>query len=89
MTVPFDEQDNFDFTFKRDWETTEKTKNVSARETLKQNIEFWKNELKPSHFVENIINNVYVMPFTSTPSPLSTPITTSICITGYYKITTK
>ena len=69
MTVPFDEQDNFDFTFKRDWETTEKTKNVSARERLKQNIEFWKNELKPSHFVENIINNVYVMPFTSTPSP--------------------
>ena len=69
MTVPFDEQDNFDFTFKRDWETTEKTKNVSARGRLKQNIEFWKNELKPSHFVENIINNVYVMPFTSTPSP--------------------
>ena len=44
MTVPL----------KEDWEITEKTKNVSVRGRLKQNIEFWKNELKP-YFVENII----------------------------------
>ena len=69
MTVPFEEQDNFDFTYKREWEITEKPKNVSVRGRLKQNIEFWKNELNPSYFVENIINNGYIMPFTSIPSP--------------------
>ena len=69
MTVPFEEQGNFDFTYKRDWEITEKIKNVSVRGRLKQNIEFWKNELKPSYFVENIITNGYIMPFTSIPSP--------------------
>ena len=31
MTVPFKEHDNFDFIYKRDWEITEKTKNVSVR----------------------------------------------------------
>ena len=40
MTVPFEEQDNFDFTYKREWEITEKPKNVSVRGRLKQNIEF-------------------------------------------------
>ena len=40
MTVPFEEQDNFDFTYKREWENTEKPKNVSVRGRLKQNIEF-------------------------------------------------
>ena len=70
MTVPLKERDYFDFTFKRDWEITEKTNNVSARGRLKQHIEFSKNELKPSCFVENIINNGYIMSFTSIPSPL-------------------
>ena len=41
MTVPSEERDDFDFTFKRDWEITEKTKNVAVRGTLKQNTEFW------------------------------------------------
>ena len=68
MTVPFEEQGNFDFTYKRDWEITEKIKNVSVRGRLKQNIEFWRNELKP-YFVEDIITNGYTMPFTSIPSP--------------------
>ena len=31
MTVPLEERDNFDFTYKRDWEITGKTKNVSGR----------------------------------------------------------
>ena len=70
MNVPFDEQSNFDFTSKRDWEIIEKKKNVPVQGRLKQNIEFWKNELKPSYFVENIINNGYTMPFTSIPSPI-------------------
>ena len=59
ITVPFEKQYNFDFTYKRVWEITEKTKNVSVQGRLKQNSEFWKNELKPSYFVENIINNAY------------------------------
>ena len=54
MAVPFEEREFFDSTYKRDWEITEETKNVSVRGRLKQNIEFWKNELKPSYFVENI-----------------------------------
>ena len=32
MTVLFEERDNFDFTYKRNWKITEKTKNVSIRE---------------------------------------------------------
>ena len=47
ITVPLEERDNFDFTYKRDWEITEKTKSISVRGRLKQNIEFWKKELKP------------------------------------------
>ena len=55
MTVPFEERDDFDFTYKRDWEITEQTKNVSVQERLKQNIEFWKNELKVhSYRFENL-----------------------------------
>ena len=69
MTVPLEERDDFDFTFKRDWEITEKTKNVSVRGRLNQNIGFWRNELKPSYFAENIINSGYIIPFASIPSP--------------------
>ena len=38
MTVQFEEQGNLDFTYKRDWEITEKIKKVSVRGRLKQNI---------------------------------------------------
>ena len=69
LAVTFEERETFDFTYKRDWEITGETKNVSIRGRLKQNIEFWKNELKPSYFVENIIKNGYIMPFTSIPPP--------------------
>ena len=55
LTVSFEKQDSFNFTYKKDWEITEKTKNVPVLGRLKQNIEYWKNELKPSYFVENII----------------------------------
>ena len=69
MTVPLEERENFHFTYKRDWEITETTTNVSVRSRLKQNVEFWKNELKPPYFVDNIINDVYVIPFISIFSP--------------------
>lgn len=35
MTVPLKEWDNFDFTYERDWEITEKIKNVSLQGRLK------------------------------------------------------
>ena len=35
VTVPLEEQDNFNFTNKRDWEITEKTKNISVRGRVK------------------------------------------------------
>ena len=43
LTVPFEKQDSFNFTYKKDWEITEKTKNVPVRGRLKQDIEYWKN----------------------------------------------
>ena len=58
MNVPSEERNNFYFTYKKNWKITEET-----------NFEFWKNELKPPYFVENIINNGYIMPFTTIPSP--------------------
>ena len=68
MTVPLEQQDYFDFTYKRDWKITEKTKNISVRGRLKQNIEFWKNKLKLSYFVEIIIKKDYLMLFAWIPS---------------------
>ena len=41
----------------RDWEFSDKTEEISVCGRLKENIHFWKNELKPSLFVQNIINN--------------------------------
>ena len=46
-----------------------KTKNISVRGRLKQNIKFWRNELKPSYFVEKIISNGYIISFTSVLLP--------------------
>ena len=47
----------------RDWEISNKTEEISVRGRLKENSHFWKNELKPSLFVQNIIDNGYIMPF--------------------------
>ena len=41
----------------RDWEFSDKTEEISVCGRLKENSHFWKNELKPSLFVPNIINN--------------------------------
>ena len=68
MTVPLEVWGNFGFTYEMDWEITEKTKSVSVRVRLKENVEYWKNELR-LYFVESIINNGYIIPFTSTASP--------------------
>ena len=46
MTVPVEERENFDF--RRGWEITGKTINVSVQGRLTEKAEFWKNELRPS-----------------------------------------
>lgn len=45
ITVPLEEQDSFEFTYKRDYDITEKTKNVSVRGRLKENIEFSEKQI--------------------------------------------
>ena len=47
----------------RHWKFFDKTEEISVRGRLKQNSHFWKNELKPALFVQNIIDNGYIMPF--------------------------
>ena len=44
----------------RDWEISYKTEDSLVQERLKGNSYFWKNELKPSLFVQNIIDNGYI-----------------------------
>ena len=44
----------------RDWE-------ISVRGRFKENSHFWKNELKPALFVQNIIDNDYIMPIITIP----------------------
>ena len=41
----------------RDWEILDKTEEISVRGRLKEISHFWKNELKPALFVQNIIDN--------------------------------
>ena len=41
----------------RDWEILDKTEEISVRRRLKEISHFWKNELKPALFVQNIIDN--------------------------------
>ena len=45
----------------RDWEI------FSVRGRFKENSHFWKNELKPALFVQNIIDNDYIMPIITIP----------------------
>ena len=51
----------------RDWEISDETEEISIRGRLKENSHFWKNELKPSLFVQNINDNGYLMPFITIP----------------------
>ena len=39
----------------RDWEISDKIEEISVRGRLKENSHFWKNKLKPSLFVQNIL----------------------------------
>ena len=57
----------------RDWEISGKTEEISVHWRLKEHSHFWKNELKPSLFVQNIIDNVYIMPFITIPPSFYAP----------------
>ena len=46
----------------RIWETSDKTEEISVCVRLKENSHFWENELKLALFVQNIIDNCYIMP---------------------------
>ena len=61
MAAPLEERDNFNLLTRGTGKLQKKLKNVSVQRRLKENIKFWKNELRTSYFVENIINNVYIM----------------------------
>ena len=56
-----------------DCEISDKTEEISVRGRLKENSHFWKNELKPSLFVQNIIDNGYIMPFITIPPSFYAP----------------
>ena len=47
----------------RHWKIFRQNRGNSVRGRLKENSHFWKNELKPALFVQNIIDNGYIMPF--------------------------
>ena len=55
------------------WEISDKTEEISVCGKLKENSHFWKNELKPALFVQNIIANGYIIPFITIPPLLYTP----------------
>ena len=57
----------------RDWEISDKTEEISVRGRLKENSHFWKNELKPSLFVQNVIDNGYIMPLNTIPPSFYAP----------------
>ena len=57
----------------RDWEILDKTEKISVRGRVKENSHFWKNELKPALFVQNIIDNGYIMHFITTPPSFYAP----------------
>ena len=51
----------------RDWEISDKTEEISVRGRLKKTVPFAKNELKSTLFVQNIIDNGYIIPFITIP----------------------
>ena len=46
---------------------------MSVRGRLKENSCFWKNELKPPLFVQNITDNGYIIPFITIPPSFYAP----------------
>ena len=51
----------------RVWGISYKIEDILVQERLKGNSYFWKNELKPSLFVQNITDNGYIKLFTTIP----------------------
>ena len=55
----------------RDWEYADGTENnyVNIKQSLKRHLSFWKNVLKPSAFVLNVVDQGYILPLKSVPPP--------------------
>ena len=55
----------------RDWEYADGTENnyVNIKHSLKRHLSFWKNVLKPSAFVLNVVDQGYILPLKSIPPP--------------------
>ena len=52
----------------RVWEFSEKNMDTNGiKFSLRNNIDFWKKQLKPSSFVLNVIEKGYILPFTQDP----------------------
>ena len=54
-------------------ENSRQNRGNSVRGRLKENSHFWKNELKPALFVQNIIDNGYIMHFITVSPSLYAP----------------
>ena len=52
----------------RQWEVAE-GEDCNVKFSLKSNVEFWEEHLKPSQFVLNVIRHGYLLPLTKIPTP--------------------
>ena len=57
----------------RNWKISGKTEEVSVRARLKEKSHFWKDELKPALFGQNIIDNGYIIHFITIPPSFYAP----------------
>ena len=55
------------------WKISGKTEEVSVRARLKEKSHFWKDELKPALFGQNIIDNGYIIHFITIPPSIYAP----------------
>ena len=62
----------------RNWESLDKTEEISVPGRLKENSHFRKNELKPALFAQNIIDNGHIMPFITIPPSFTLQTTNPI-----------
>ena len=52
---------------RRDWEYLAGPGNVNIKHSLKRHLAFWKQNLKPSSFVLNVLSQGYILPLTAVP----------------------
>ena len=60
-------------TVNSDWEISDKTEEILVRGRLKENSHFSKNELNPALFLQDIVDNDYIIPFITIPPSFYAP----------------